>query len=73
MSETHTTLASNLRRIRHDRGLSQTALARSAGLWTTHVQALENGRIKKPLLPTIVALADALDCSLDELCLEPAA
>ncbi len=57
--------ATNLRRRRHDAGLSQEALAEAAGLHRTAVGLLERCK-RSPRLETIVSLAQAL--GLDSTC-----
>lgn len=55
-----------LRRVRHERGLSQEALAEATGLSTNFVGEMERG-LKAPGLGVIVRLARALDVSVHEL------
>jgi transcriptional regulator with XRE-family HTH domain len=57
------TLASELRRLRLEAGLSQEALADRAGLSSDAIAALERGRRRVPRQSTLQLLADAL--SLD--------
>ena len=55
-----------LRRVRHERGLSQEALAEATGLSANFVGEMERG-LKAPGLGVIVKLARALDISVHEL------
>jgi transcriptional regulator with XRE-family HTH domain len=55
-----------LRSIRHERGLSQEALAESTALSTNYIGEMERG-LKAPGLGVIVRLARALDVSVHEL------
>ena len=52
-----------LRRARIAAGMSQEALAETAGLSSDAVAALERGRRRRPRLATVSALADALELS----------
>lgn len=56
----------SLRRVRHERGLSQEALAAATGLSANFVGEMERG-LKAPGLAVIVRLARALDTSVQEL------
>ncbi|MEJ5979222.1 helix-turn-helix transcriptional regulator [Novosphingobium sp. PS1R-30] len=53
------TFATNLRRLRSERGLSQEALADAAGLDRTYISALER-EVYSASLDTIEKLADVL-------------
>lgn len=55
-----------LRRIRHERGLSQEALAEATALSTNFIGEMERG-LKAPGLGVIVRLARALDVSIHDL------
>ena len=55
-----------LRNLRSDRGLSQEALARAAGVDRTFVSLLERG-LRQPTLGTMLDLAEALDTDLPSL------
>jgi len=55
-----------LRRIRHESGLSQEALAEATGLSTNFIGEMERG-LKAPGLAVIVRLARALDVSVHDL------
>lgn len=55
-----------LKMVRKRAGMSARELARRAGLASSHVQALESGRLADPTLSTVRALASALGLRLDE-------
>lgn len=57
---------SNFRRIRVDRGLTQSDVARSMGKTPSYVCDLERGR-RDPNVRTIASIADALRCDPAEL------
>ncbi|MDX1222743.1 helix-turn-helix domain-containing protein [Sinorhizobium medicae] len=52
---------------RHELGLSLDDLAKRAGSSKAHIWALERRRSKNPTLWLILALCDALQCSLNSL------
>lgn len=54
------TIGDRVRRIREKRGLSQTKLAKSAGITKEGVSAIERSTTKNPRPSTLYALADAL-------------
>lgn len=56
----------NLRRLRAERGLSQEELAYRAGVDTSYVSQMENGR-RNPSLLVMAALAGVLQTSLADL------
>ncbi len=56
----------NLRRLRRERGFTQTDLAEKVGAWFTAISNIERGE-SVPSLEMAMKLADALDVSLDEL------
>jgi transcriptional regulator with XRE-family HTH domain len=58
--------AANLRRIRHERGLSQERLAYNAGLNMTHVAKIERSE-REPGVRTVSKLAHALGVYASEL------
>jgi transcriptional regulator with XRE-family HTH domain len=60
------TFASNLRRLRKERGLSQEGLAHDAGLNTTHVAKIERTE-REPGVRTVAKLAKALGVPAAEL------
>jgi transcriptional regulator with XRE-family HTH domain len=60
----------NLRRIRSERGISQTALAAQTRLHRQTILALEAGRHKDLAVSTLQALAKALDVGLADLTAE---
>lgn len=56
----------NLKRIRTEKGITQTELAKKAVLDQSTIARFEQGR-KQPTLPTAKAIADALECKFSEL------
>jgi transcriptional regulator with XRE-family HTH domain len=60
------TLAENIRRLRHDRGLSQEELADSCGLHRTYVGSVERGE-RNVTLSSLELLAKALGVSVVKL------
>ncbi len=59
-------LGENIRHIRENRGLSQSELAEKIGLQKQNVSAFERG-IKVPTVEKLVAIADTLRCTTDNL------
>ena len=59
-------LHENLIRLRTEHGFSQEAVAKAVNVKGRTYQNYEYG-IRVPLLPTLIALADLYDISLDEL------
>ena len=57
----------NVRRIRRKKGLSQSALAKQAGLSPNYIGTLERG-VQNPSLKTLERLAKGLGCSMSETC-----
>ena len=60
-------LAHRIRTLREDRGLTQQAVARAAGIATDMVSRLENGHYTSPGLRTLVRIAEGMNTSLAEL------
>lgn len=58
--------AANLKRLREEKGLTQTELHTNANLHRTEVGRIEGAKIE-PRLMTLAILAKALDASLDDL------
>ena len=58
-------LGALLRRARGERPMLETAL--DAGVSPETLRKIESGRVATPAFPTIAAIADVLDLSLDEL------
>lgn len=58
-------LGALLRRARGNRSMLQTAL--DAGVSPETLRKIESGRVATPAFPTIAAIADVLDLSLDTL------
>ena len=59
-------LGENIRRMREERGLSQSELAEKIELQKQIVSAFERG-VKTPSLEKLVAIADVLRCTTDGL------
>ena len=59
-----------IRRLREDLGLSQSELARNAGVHLRQIRRYESGE-QQPVLPVAVRLADALGVSVNELAGKP--
>jgi transcriptional regulator with XRE-family HTH domain len=59
-------LAENVRRLRHERNITQEELAARAGIHRTQTGAIETGR-HEPRVSTLVRIARALDVELSEL------
>ena len=66
MDDLRQVFASNLRRIRHEKGLSQDELARKADMDRSYLSRLENGA-NSPGLEIIGRLATVLRCEPAEL------
>jgi transcriptional regulator with XRE-family HTH domain len=60
-------IGERVRELRVAAGLSQQALSNAAGLSTSVVSQLEQGTNLDPRLSTLLALADAMGVTLDEL------
>lgn len=60
-------LSDNLKRIREDRGISQSELAERCGMSPGQISKMETGVQKNPHLDTVVAMAAALGVSMEEL------
>lgn len=59
-----TELGHRLRSLREERGLTQHAVARAAGIATDMVSRLENGHYSSPGLRTLVRIADGMGVSV---------
>lgn len=59
-------LATNMKRLRKDRGWSQEALAAECGLDRTYVSGLER-QVKNPTITVVQRVAEALGCSMGDL------
>jgi transcriptional regulator with XRE-family HTH domain len=60
-------LGQRIRAIREERGLTQQAVARSAGIATDMVSRLENGHYTSPGLRTLLRIAEGMGVSLGAL------
>ena len=58
--------SANLIRIRRELGLTQEEVARRSGLATVTISKLEGGRNPDPKVSTLMKLAVALECPLDQ-------
>lgn len=59
-------MGERIAQLRRSKGLSQAALAQALGLSTSAIAMYEQGR-REPSVSTIIALADALDVTIDYL------
>lgn len=59
-------LATNMKRLRKDRGWSQEALADECGLDRTYVSGLER-QVKNPTITVVQRIAGALQCTMGAL------
>lgn len=59
-------LATNMKRLRKDRGWSQEALADECGLDRTYVSGLER-QVKNPTITVVQRVSEALGCSMGDL------
>ena len=57
-------LGSAVRRLRHDRGLTQAELAAAAGVTRQWISGIEQGRIAGAELALVLRTLDALDATL---------
>lgn len=58
---------SNVAGLRMSAGLSQKELREATGIPQPHLSRLENGKVKTPELPTLLAMSKALGVSLEML------
>ena len=61
-------LGKRLQQCRQGKGISQRELARRAGVQHALISQLETGKKQDALASTVLALATALDTSMDFLC-----
>lgn len=59
-------IGENIRRIRNEKGLKQKYVAKNAGIGQPMLCQIEKG-VKNPSIQTGKAIADILECTLDEL------
>jgi len=64
---TNQNLASNIKKLRETKGLSQEKLARLADVANNTLIKMESGENKNPTLDTLKKVAKALDVSVDDL------
>jgi transcriptional regulator with XRE-family HTH domain len=60
-------LAKNLKRLRKEKGMTQLDLVKKADITMSTLTNIETGVSDNPTMKTLVAIADALDVSVDEL------
>ena len=60
-------IINNLRRVLQERDVSQRELARMIGRERAHVCKLVNSKCPNPTLRTVILIAAALDCTVDDL------
>ena len=56
-----------IKRLRRKLGITQSELARRAGIRQGVLSYIENGRTKHPRIDTLAAIANALGVTVDEL------
>jgi transcriptional regulator with XRE-family HTH domain len=66
MTKLRKTISQNLSQVRTARGLSQSDLAKSAGLMPSAIAHFESGR-RLPSCENLLKLSNALEVSIDEL------
>lgn len=54
-------------KLRKSKGLNRYRLAKNSRVSQSHLTRIEDGRVKHPTFAVMIAIADALDVSLDEL------
>ena len=57
----------NLATIRQQKGLSQQELSRRSGVAQSVISNIEKGKTPAPRINTVLALAQSLGCTLEEL------
>lgn len=65
-TELRRTIGENVRRLRRDKGWTQTELAEKAGIRLVHVNRIETGK-SSPSAEVLFALADSLGVGADSL------
>ena len=55
-----------VKELRESKGMSSLVLSKRAGLYQSQLSSLESGKTE-PMISTLVLLALALDCSIDDL------
>lgn len=56
-------IATRIKELREKKNLSQRALAKKAGISSSHIEHIESGYIKSPTFATLEKIADALGVS----------
>lgn len=64
---TNNEIKNNLKNIREKKGLSQAELSKISGVSNVYISNLENGVKNNPSLDLIAKLADALQCSVNDI------
>jgi len=67
MSKTVMSLATRIKKLRQNKGVSQDKLSKLAGVTLHTIAKIESGATQDPRVDTIKRIADALSCSVDEL------
>lgn len=57
----------NLKKVREEKGLSQTELAKISGVGRVTINRIENGELQETTSGTLIKLAKALDSTIDSL------
>lgn len=65
-TDPRTTNESPIARLRRDRGMTQGQLAEMVGCYTKDISRWENS-VRTPGMKSLIALAKALDCSMEDL------
>jgi transcriptional regulator with XRE-family HTH domain len=60
-------VASKIGHLRLARGLTQDAVARQAGMGKRTVERYDRGEVKNPPIRQLLAFAQVLDCSLEDI------
>ena len=60
-------MGSKVKEIREEKGMTQEELEKESGISRQTISAIENGKVKFSNSNTLLALAKALNCSLDDI------
>lgn len=63
----------NLRQLMEAKGMNPTSLSRASGVGKTYIRDILEGRSKNPKISEIRQVADALECTLDDIGYKPQA